>query len=127
MGNTNPKSAIDALFPTPIKCGCGVEVHPLTLGHYALLEKIDSYLVNGGHAPDSIEVILTYYICTHSAKDIMNDFENLKENAFEWAENLPPSVSNEIASAIMKQINAMTKVIPVIGDDGKKKVAGMAS
>lgn len=123
MGSTNPKSATDALFPTPIKCGCGVEVYPLTLGHYALLEKINSYLVNGDHTPDSIEVILTYYICTHSAKETMDDFPNLESLAFAWAENLPPSMNNNIASAIIKQINTMSKVIPIIDDEhGKKKL-----
>lgn len=116
-----PKSSIAALFPKGIDCGFGVTVYPLTLAHYALLEKINSYLVNADHVPDSIEVIKTLYICTHSAKETMDDFSNLESLAFEWAENLPPSMNNIIASAIIKQINTMSKVMPVIGDDDKKK------
>lgn len=118
-----PKSSITALFPKGIDCGFDVTVYPLTLAHYALLEKINSYLVNADHAPDSIEVIKTLYICTHSAKETMDDFSNLESLAFDWAENLPPSMNNIIATAIIKQIDAMSKVIPIIEDgNGKKKV-----
>lgn len=127
MSKSNPESSLNALFPEVIDCGFGVKVHPLTLAHYALLEKINSYLVNGDHGPDSIEVIKTLYICTHSAKDVMANFENLEADAFEWAEKLPPSVNGLIGKAIIKQIEAMSKVIPVIGDDDKKKVVGTAS
>lgn len=126
MSNFNPKSSTNALFPKPIECGYGVEVYPLTLAHYALLEKINSYLVNGDHEPDTIEVIQTYYICTHDAKDLINDFDNLKNNSFEWASGLPPSVSLAISNAVKTQIELMMKVLPVT-DDGKKKVQVMDS
>lgn len=119
-----PKTSISALFPVPVDCGYGVSVYPLTLGHYALLEKINSYLVNGDHAPDSLEVIKTLYICTHSAKDIIQDFDNIDVNAMEWAETLPPRASKNIVPAILAQIDVMSKVAPVVGDD-KKKVAEM--
>ena len=127
MSKSNPESSINALFPEPIDCGFGVSVYPLTLAHYALLEKIDSYLVNGTHVPDSLEVVKTLYICTHSARDVMANFKSLDADAFEWAERLPPSANNIIAKAIIKQIEAMSKVIPVIGDDDKKKVVETAS
>jgi hypothetical protein len=127
MSKSNPVSGIKALFPTPIYVDKGVYVYPLSLGHYALLEKINSYLVNGDHLPDSIEVIKTLYICTHSAKEVLNDFDSLEERAFDWAETLPPYINGKIVSAIKEQIDAMMKVIPAIGDDSKKKVAGTAS
>lgn len=127
MSKSNPVSGIKAMFPTPIQVGEGVYVYPLSLGHYALLEKINSYLVNGDHLPDSIEVIKTLYICTHSAREVLNDFDSLEERAFEWAERLPPAINGKIVSAIKEQIDAMMKVIPAIGDDSKKKVAGTAS
>lgn len=122
MSKTNPKASIEAMFPKSIDCGFGVEVKPLTLGHYALLEKIDSYLVNGEHKPDSIEVIKTFYICTHDSKQILESFSNLEEESFKWAETLPPGITTSIANAILKQIDAMANVIPHIGEEGKKKV-----
>lgn len=115
-----PKSSIDALFPQSIDCGFGVKVEPLTLAHYALLEKINSYLVNGDHVPDPIEVVKTLYISTHSAKETMMNFDALEANAFGWAETLPPAMNNAIAKAIIKQIEAMSKVVPVVSDDKKK-------
>lgn len=126
MANSNPKSAVNALFPVPIEVGEGVSVYPLTLAHYALLEKINSYLVNGDHVPDSIEVVRTLYICTHSARETMNKFNSLDDEAFEWAEKLPPYLTTAITGAIKEQIDAMMKVVPVIGDDSKKKVAETA-
>lgn len=127
MSKSNPEASLNALFPEAIDCGFGVKVQPLTLAHYALLEKIDSYLVNADHEPDSLEVIKTLYICTHSARDVMVNFRNLEADAFEWAEHLPPSANNLIAKAIIKQIEAMSKVIPVFGEDDKKKVAETGS
>ena len=122
MSKSNPESSINALFPEPIDCGFGVSVYPLTLAHYALLEKIDSYLVNGTHMPDSLEVVKTLYICTHSAKDVMANFKSLDADAFEWAEHLPPNMVHKATDAVIEQIEAMSKVIPVIGGDDKKKV-----
>lgn len=123
----DPKSSIDALFPEPIDCGFGVTVHPLTLAHYALLEKIDSYLVNPNHAPDSLEVIKTLYICSHCAADVMTIFPDLDYKAMEWAEKLPPMLSDIIAKAILKQISAMSKVQPIIDDKKKLMVPATVS
>ena len=126
MSNLNPKASIDALFPKAIDCGFGVEVQPLTLAHYALLEKVHSYLVSTDHKPDSIEIVKTFYICTHSAKDVMENFDDLDSLAFEWAENLPPCMTQIMTENIFKQIEAMRKVIPVGNESGKKKVAETA-
>lgn len=120
MSKTNPEASIKALFPKSIDCGMGVEVKPLTLGHYALLEKVNSYLINGDHVPDSMEVIRTYYICTHSSKEVLENYDNLDESAFQWADSLPPSINSRIASAILEQIEAMSKVVPIVGDSKKK-------
>lgn len=127
MSKTNPDLSIKAMFPREIDCGFGVVVKPLTLGHYALLEKIDSYLVNGNHAPDSLEVIKTFFICTHSAREVLSDFDNLESRAFEWAESLPPTMTGAISDAILEQIDLMAKVIPHVGNDSKKKALVMDS
>lgn len=122
MANLNPKASIDALFPRPIDVGFGVEVLPLSLGHYALLEKINSYLVSVDHEPESVEVVKTLYICTHPSKEVFSNFEDLDSIALEWADNLPPCMIQIISEATLKQIEAMRKVIPVSDDSGKKKV-----
>lgn len=122
MSKLNPIASVDALFPKAIDCGFGVEVLPLSLGHYALLEKINSYLINGDHVPDSIEVIKTLYVCTHPSRDVFENFEDLESLALDWADELPPCMSSTISEAIMKQIETMRKVIPITGESDKKKV-----
>lgn len=114
------KTEIKALFPAPIDLSFGVRVYPLTLAHYALLEKINSYLLNADHTPNQDEVLMTYYICTHESKTTLDNFPELKSEAYEWAENLPPCMVNEIANAIRMQIDAMKKVVPIISS--KKKL-----
>lgn len=123
-----PKSSIDALFPEPIDCGFGVSVYPLTLAHYALLEKIGSYLVNADHEADSLEIVKSFYICCHSASDVMTIFPDLDYKAMEWAEKLPPMMRGIITNAIIKQVDLMTKVAPIVDSgNGKKKLRATGS
>ena len=126
MSENNPKAAVAAIFPKPIKICDGVSVYPLTLAHYALLEQINSYLVNGDHAPDALESLKTMFICTHDAKSAMEVFDEIECAAVEWGEQLPPAVTYPIMEAIKVQIDAMAKVIPQISDE-KKKAAETAS
>lgn len=126
MSENNPKSAIAAIFPQPIKIIDGVSVYPLTLAHYALLEQINSYLVNGDHQPDALESLKTMFICTHDAKTTMHVMDDLEGAVAQWSEQLPPAVTYPIMDAIKVQIEAMSKVVPYI-DDQKKKVAETAS
>lgn len=117
----NPVKAIEAIFPGDIDVGNGISVKPLSLAHYALLEKIHSYIICDDHEPDSIEVLKTFYICAHDAKDVFKDLDNLGEIALEWGDKLPPYLTDKIIEAISKQIDNMLNVSPTV-DDGKKKV-----
>lgn len=126
MSESNPKTALAAIFPTLITICEGVSVYPLTLAHYALLEQINSYLVNGDHQPDAMESVKTMYICTHDAREIFEKFNNLDDEALEWAQQLPPGLTYPIMDAIKVQIDKMAKVVPYISDV-KKKVAETAS
>lgn len=127
MSEMNPKAAIEACFPDDIKITDEISVKPLTLGHYALLEKINSYLINADHEPDSLEVLKTMYICTKSSKDVFAELSNLDEAALEWADNLPPNITNKILKAITDQIQRMLEASPIISDGKKKVTAGTAS
>lgn len=123
LNNTqNPQSAIDALFPQTIDCGQGVEVKPFSLATYALLEKIKSYIVTP-HEPTQEEVLKTFYICTHSAKEIFKDLDNLGDLAFGWAETLTPQMYAIISDAILKQIELVKKVMPPPKEGEGKKAA----
>lgn len=127
----DPECALEALFPSDIFIGevNGEEIYvkPLSLAHYALLEKVDSFLVSMKETDkrDPTDVIVTYYICTHDARSVMKNFSTIVEDSLAWAEHLPPCVSGSIAEAIDKQIQAMSKCIPSF--DIKKKVVQMDS
>ena len=123
MSESNPKSALRAIFPKTIEVRGCVSVYPLTLAHYALLEKINSYLVNGDHVPDSIETIKTMYICTHDARTTLVALDNLDDESIKWAEELPPGIVPDVMAAIKQQIDAMMDVVPNMGDNSKKKAA----
>lgn len=119
MSEFNPKASINAIFPQEIDVGYGIKVLPLTLAHYALLEKINSYLITSDHVPDSIEVIQTFYICTHDAKEVFENFDTLPKISMEWANTLSPVLTHPLANAIRKQFDAVMDVVPV-SDDKKK-------
>lgn len=114
--STNPKAAIEALFPQDIDCGEGVTVKPFSLATYALLEKIGSYILVP-HQPDPTEVLESLYICTHGAREILADSGDgwrgrLLEKAVEWAEGVPPYLLQTITAAIKTQIKRVRDVVP---------------
>ena len=126
INNTvNPKSALNALFPQPIDCGEGVFVKPFSLATYALLEKIKSYIVFP-HEPDQEEILKSLYICTHDPKLVFKQFDSLGEDAFGWAETLPPYMVDVITQAVLKQIKAVRDAMPPpkAGDEKKAQTDG---
>lgn len=121
INNTsNPKSALEALFPQSIDCGNGVSVKPFSLATYALLEKIGSYVIVP-HAPEQSEILRTLYICTHDAKEVFKQFDKLDDLAFDWAEKIPPYLLGTITDAIMQQIKTVRDAMPPAKETDSKK------
>lgn len=121
LNNTlNPRPALAALFPQPIDCGNGVLVKPFSLATYALLEKIGSYIIVP-HTPEQSEILKTLYICTHDAKEVFKNFENLDDLAFDWAETVPPYLLNTITDAVLKQIKTVRDAMPPAKELDAKK------
>lgn len=86
----NPKSALDALLETTTRVG-EIDVHPLTVARYALLELAGSPLVNFKNKLDVMTAIPSVYIMAMPTKNLpkynSTNIEQLKEDAFEWAED----------------------------------------
>ena len=61
----NPKKAIAALLPPAIDCGEGASVHPMTLAMWAALERIESPLITGKPAKDTMDLLPSLYLLTH--------------------------------------------------------------
>lgn len=125
MSIANPKKAIAALLPSPIKCGVdGVEVLPLSLGHYAILEKIDSPLLWDNEKLSTrqfstLDLIPSLFIVTHKVTDVLTDFDNLLDISLSWAEALPPHTAGLIRDAVNQQIKNLLDVMPE--PEAKKK------
>lgn len=121
MEKTNtPNQIINALMPPAIKVAEGIEVKALSLAHYLLLEKIHSYLVENHEPKSDLEILESLFICTHSAKDVHMNFNDIEELSLEWAESLHPSMLKTISDAILEQIKIMSDVVPQGGPSKKK-------
>ena len=113
----NPKKAVAALMPPVIDCGEGVSVAPMTLAMWAALERIESPLITGNVAKDTMDLLPSLYLLTHGAAEILTG--NLLAKAYEWADTVSPLVMERIRQACTTQIKTVTDVIP---EGGKKKL-----
>lgn len=119
MSRTNPRKAMAALLPLPLKTACGVTVRPMTLGMYAALERIGSSLVTGEESKDTLELIPSLYLLTHDPREVFRG--NVLDLAMAWADTMPVSAVEEIKAACLRQVGAMTDVIPQLSPEELKK------
>lgn len=119
MSKANPRKAVRAVLPVPITTASGCTVRPLTLGMYAVLERISSPLLGETPADGALSLLPSLYALTHKPAETLAD--GLYERALAWADTLPPAALVEIKDAAERQIRAMLDVVPE-PKDVKKKV-----
>jgi hypothetical protein len=112
----NPKKALAALMPSDIDVGYGLSVAPMTLAMWAALERIDSPLITGKAAKDTLELLPSLYLLTHGAVEILEG--DINKKAITWANSVPVNILIRIRDACYKQIAVAMDVIP---EGGKKK------
>lgn len=128
MDNTNPSVALDALLESTVKVG-NIEVHPLTVARYALLEMVKSPLVNFGNKLDILTAIPSVYIMAVPAKELRkynsHNIQQLEEDAFEWAEEalVIDSVA-KVLDLLAQKLLDLRRIMPEDVQDSKKKVDG---
>ena len=116
---SNPTLAIDAILAE------GEEgfVKRMTLARIALLEKINSPILEG-KLPDRMQLMELLYVMTQPAetlKKLRGDAEQIKEQAFEWGDQLEDlSKVHEWMLEIFKDLADTSKIAPK-GKDKKKK------
>ena len=120
MSTSNPDKAMLALIPETIRTSYGVEVRPLTLGVFALLERIKSPTLIDCGKVDTLALIPSLYIMTHDPAEVHAQWNDMEVRAVAWADTLPPQCVGEIEAAATVQIRRMINVIAPEGD-GKKK------
>ena len=116
MSKSNPRKAMAALLPMPLKVSGGYSVKPMTLGMWAALERISSPLVTDKEPKDTLEIIPSLYLLTHDPREVFRG--NIFDLAMEWANTVPVKAMNEIQRACYRQMNAAFDVVPE--DDLKK-------
>ena len=122
MSRLNPKKAMAAVLPLPIRCGGDVTVKPMTLGMWAALERIGSPLVTDKEPKDALELIPSLYLLTHDPREVFAG--NVLDLAMQWADTVPVSVMDAIRRACYRQMNAAFDVMP---EDEPKKARGAAT
>lgn len=110
MSAANPTKGVAALLPRTIEVGGGYAVRPLSLGMYAILERIKSPMLVKGKSPDTLEMVPTLYVLTHDPMDSLSG--NLFEKSVAWADGVDPKMLVRIRDAAIRQIAGMTDVIP---------------
>ena len=119
MSKGNPRKAMAALLPMPLKVSGGYVVRPMTLGMWAALERIGSPLVTGKEPKDALEIIPSLYLLTHDPREVFRG--NVVDLAMQWADTVPVGVMHEIKRACDRQVDAVTDVIP---EFAQKKAKG---
>ena len=118
MSKANPRKAVAAILPTPIRTPERLEVKPMTLAMYAALERIESPLVTGKEPKDAAELLPSLYLLTHGADQIFAG--NLTALAFAWADTVPVSAMASVREACERQMRCVLDVLP---EAEKKKTA----
>ena len=114
MSKQNPRKAMAALIPP----GQAV-IRPMTLGVYAALERINSPLVTGKDAKDTLELIPSLYLLTHDPREVFRG--NVLDLAMQWADTQPVEVVREIQAAALEEIRATLNVQPEQDESKPKK------
>lgn len=117
MSKGNPKKAVAALLPLPIKAGKNVVVNPMTLGMYAALEHIGSPLITGKDAADTLELIPSLYLLTHDPIEVFRG--NILELSMAWANTVSVDTMEAIRKAAYRQLDIAFDVIPEPSDEKK--------
>ena len=110
MSKANPRKAVAAILPTPIRTPERLEVKPMTLAMYAALERIESPLVTGKEPKDAAELLPSLYLLTHGADQIFAG--NLAALAFAWADTVPVSAMASVREACERQMRCVLDVLP---------------
>ena len=118
MSKANPIKAMRALIPAPIETPCGCTVRPVTLGMFAVLERISSPLLGETPVDGALSLVPSLYALTHDPADTLEP--GLFARSMAWADTLPPAALVEIRDAAERQVQAMLDVVPERKDSKKK-------
>lgn len=125
MSRANPRKAVSALLPAPIRIGAlGVEVRPFTLATFAVLEKIGSPMLpsDGPVRAGVFDLVPTLYAATHGPAECLDQLADgtFARRAIEWADTVPGTAMPLLKDAILRQVGTVYDVVP---ESPQKKTA----
>lgn len=131
--SANPTQALDAMLQssstTPESAGNHkLDIHPVTIGRWALLELLESPFVMQDVPFTLMNVLPAVYVMSHEFKDLAGydstNINDLKKRAIAWAdETLGMADLSDVISTIVSRISVATQAAPqgTSGDDTEKK------
>jgi hypothetical protein len=94
---------------------------PITLGQFALLERIDSPFLGEVKHYAFWELLPSLYVLSMTPAEALQHLGNLEADALQWADTLSSEEASKRIQEVNAAIEAFLKAIPKKGDDKPKK------
>lgn len=107
----NPKLVVEAVL----------DPKPLTLGQYALLERIGSPFLGETRHYAFWELLPSLYVLSMPPAEAVQHLSTLEADALQWADTLTSEEAAKQIQSINEAITAFVRAIPKKGDDAQKK------
>lgn len=109
----DPKTALDAILETD---GKSVQVKPLTVARYALMELAGSPFVTPGVEFTVLNVVPSLFVMTQDVSELRGyssaNVQELKDKALEWSEGIDLEQMADALAEIQDKVARMAKTAP---------------
>lgn len=115
MDKGNPTSALDAILDADHEVE-GIVVKRLTLARMSLLELVKSPFVNMEEKFNYTNIVPSAFIVCADKEELKGytsrNVDKLVEKAYEWADDIDPSVLTKIIDDVLKSLALLYKISP---------------
>lgn len=113
--NSNPTSALDAILDADHEVE-GIVVKRLTLARMSLLELVKSPFVNLEEKFNYTNIVPSAFIVCADKEELKGytsrNIDKLVDKAYEWADDIDPSVLTKIIDDVLKSLALIYKISP---------------
>ena len=115
MDRGNPTSALDAILDADHEVE-GIVVKRLTLARMSLLELVKSPFVNLEEKFNYTNIVPSAFIVCADKEELKGytsrNIDKLVDKAYEWADDIDPSVLTKIIDDVLKSLALLYKISP---------------
>ena len=115
MDKGNPTSALDAILDADHEVE-GIVVKRLTLARMSLLELVKSPFVNLEEKFNYTNIVPSAFIVCADKEELKGytsrNIDKLVDKAYEWADDIDPSVLTKIIDDVLKSLALLYKISP---------------